>query len=493
MRVTGTDRRATRPRAAQAQPVRSMLAAAVRRILPAAVILALAAAAVWLLTGLHVPLKDAAAHRNYGAFAIGVAGALLVARVIEVLFFDFAYRLRRGTEAPALLRQLVGVLAFLVILAVLFQMLLSANLGTILATSAILTAVVGLSLQETLGNFFSGLALAMERTVRVGDMVRTGETIALVEQLTWRAIKVRTLEGQAVVIPNSVASKDRLEVFRRGGPPLARILRIGLEYDAPPATAREALEAAAQDVPGIAGHPAPLVFLAGFEASAVAYELRYWLDDYARFLELDSRIRERAWYQLRRRGLSIAYPVIRQHQYAAGPLRAPDHSATIVSAVDSNDLLRPLSREERQRLAESARLVRFAEGEVVVREGDTTSSMFLIASGLAGVSVHPDSGASRGVGTLGPGAAFGEISLLTGEPRLATVRALTGVELVEIDKSTFAPVLEANPSLVEKLEEIIMARRQQTADRIDEISQVREMPESLRTKIARFFGLKGLE
>jgi len=340
---------------------------------------------------------------------------------------------------------------------------------------------------------FSGLALAMERTVRVGDMVRTGETIALVEQLTWRAIKVRTLEGQAVVIPNSVASKDRLEVFRRGGPPLARILRIGLEYDAPPATAREALEAAAQDVPGIAGHPAPLVFLAGFEASAVAYELRYWLDDYARFLELDSRIRERAWYQLRRRGLSIAYPVIRQHQYAAGPLRAPDHSATIVSAVDSNDLLRPLSREERQRLAESARLVRFAEGEVVVREGDTTSSMFLIASGLAGVSVHPDSGASRGVGTLGPGAAFGEISLLTGEPRLATVRALTGVELVEIDKSTFAPVLEANPSLVEKLEEIIMARRQQTADRIDEISQVREMPESLRTKIARFFGLKGLE
>jgi len=473
--------------------MRSMLGAAARRLLPALVILGLTAVTVWLLFRLHVPLRDAAAHRDYGAFAIGVAGALLAARIIEVLFFDFAYRLRRGTEAPALLRQLVGVLAFLAIIAVLSQMLLSANLGAILTTSAILTAVVGLSLQETLGNFFSGLALAMERTVQVGDMVRTSESLGLVEQLTWRAIKVRTMEGHSLVIPNSVASKDRLEVFRRGGPPLARILRIGLEYDAPPAQARKALETAAEDVPGVAPRPSPVAYLHAYDASAVTYELRYWLADYAHFLEVDSRVRERAWYHLRRLGLSIAYPVIRQHQYAAGKLPVPDHSATIAAAVNSNVLLEPLSAEERSRLADGARFLRFSEGEVIVREGDTTSSMFLIASGLAGVSVHPGSGHSRGVGTLGPGAAFGEISLLTGAPRLATVRALTGVELVEIDKSTIAPVLEANPSLVAKLEEIIMARRQQTADRKDEISQVTEMPESLRSKIGRFFGLKGLE
>jgi len=73
------------------------------------------------------------------------------------------------------------------------------------------------------------------------------------------------------------------------------------------------------------------------------------------------------------------------------------------------------------------------------------------------------------------------------------VRALTEIELVEIDKATIAPILEANPSLVDRLEEIIEARRQETADRLDESSQVREVPESLRSKMARFFGLKGLE
>ncbi|HEX4439208.1 MAG TPA: mechanosensitive ion channel family protein [Thermoanaerobaculia bacterium] len=473
--------------------MRDALAAAIRRILPAILILAVAAAGVWLLHALHFALKDPVAHRDWGEFAIGVALALVATRVIQVLLFDVGYRLRRGVEPPALLRQLVGVIAFLVILTVLVQVLLSANLGAILATSAILTAVVGLSLQETLGNFFSGLALAMERTVQVGDMVRTGETIALVEQLTWRAIKVRTLEGQAIVIPNSVASKDRLEVYRRSGPPLARIMRVGLEYDAPPAAVREALEAAALDVPGVTAIPPPLVFLTSFDASAVGYELRYWLDDYARFLEIDSRIRERVWYQLQRRGLSIAYPVIRQHQYAAGKLPLPDSSATVAEAVSSNALFEPLSSEERLQLASSARYVRFAEGEIVVGEGDTTSSMFLIVRGRAGVYVHPDSGGSRGVGMLEPGGAFGEISLLTGEPRLATVRAITEVELVEIDKATIAPILEANPSLVDKLEKIIEARRQQTMDRLDESSQVRAVPDSLRSKMARFFGLKGLE
>ena len=469
------------------------LAAAVRRILPALVILGAAAAVVGMLHALHFALKDPVAHRDWGEFAIGVALALLATRVIQVLLFDIGYRLRRGAEPPALLRQLVGVVAFLVILAVLVQVVLSANLGTILATSAILTAVVGLSLQETLGNFFSGLALAMERTVQVGDMVRTGDTIALVEQLTWRAIKVRTLEGNSVVIPNSVASKDRLEVFRRSGAPLARTVRVSLEYDVAPERARSVLEEAGRDVAGVAAVPAPVAYLHSFEASVIEYELRYWLDDYARYLEVDSRIRERVWHRLGREGLGFAYPLARQFQWQGGPVPRADTSPAIRRAIDSSPLMRALSEDERARVAAGARLRTFAHGEVVVTEGDTTSTMFLIASGRAGVTIHADSGGSRGVAALGPGQAFGEISLLTGEPRLATVRAITEVELVEIDKATIAPILEANPSLVDKLEEIIEARRQQTADRLDESSQVREVPESLRSKMARFFGLKGLE
>ena len=139
-------------------------------------------------------------------------------------------------------------------------------------------------------------------------MVRAGETIGLVEQLSWRAIKVRTMEGNSLLIPNTVASRDRLEVFRRGGVPMARTMKIGLEYDLAPARARAALEAAAADVQGVAALPAPASYLVRFHDYAVDYELRYWLEDYAHYLDVDSRVRERVWYRLEREGIPIAYP-----------------------------------------------------------------------------------------------------------------------------------------------------------------------------------------
>jgi small-conductance mechanosensitive channel/CRP-like cAMP-binding protein len=464
-----------------------------RRVLPALAIFALVGGVVLLLSSLHVPMTDARS-RDYGAFALGIAGALLVTRVVDFLFFDVGYELRRGTAAPALLRQIVSLLIFGLALGALFQFVLSASLPALLATSAIITAVIGLALQETLGNLFSGVALAMERTVQVGDMVRAGNEIGLVEQLSWRAIKVRTMEGHTVLVPNVMASRERLEVFRRGGPPMARILRVNLEYDLPPARARAALEAAVRDLPGLAPHPAPRAVVDSFADSSVAYDLRYWLEDYARYIEIDSAVRERVWYELDREGIAFAYPLIRQHQYAAGPLARPDRYGAVPAAIDGSDLFAPLSPAERVELSRGARALRFTAGETIVREGDGTSSMFVIASGRAAVSAQGDTSESQKVALLEPGSSFGEISLLTGEPRTATVRAVEEALLVEIDKSTLAPILRANPSLVEKLDAIILERRRQTAGRLGSVpgGPGAGEPSPLRARIARFFGLKGL-
>lgn len=274
---------------------------------------------------------------------------------------------------------------------------------------------------------------------------------------------------------------------------MARRLKVGLEYDAPPARVAEVLEKAVRDIPGIVSHPSPVVELREFADFAVIYELRYWLEDYARFHEIDDLVSERVWYQLERTGLAFAYPVIRQHQYAAGPLRVPTFASVTPEAL-RGELFAPLSADERKQLASGARRRRFGPGEVVVREGDSTSSMFLIESGLVGISARNESGGSQKVAILESGAAFGEISLLTGEPRLATAKAATEATLIEIDKDTLAPLLVANPSLVEKLDAIIQERRRRTADRLDSARGTAVVePESLRAKIARFFGLKGLE
>jgi CRP-like cAMP-binding protein len=393
------------------------------------------------------------------------------------------------------LRQIVGLLVFGIAVAILFRLILDVRLTGVLATSAVLSVVIGLALQDTLGNLFSGLALHLEKSVQVGDMVRSAEIFGMVEELSWRAIKLRTMEGNVLLIPNSMASRERLEVFPRPGRPIARFLHVELEYDLPPARAREALEAAGRDVPGIASYPEPTAYVKDFKDWGILYELRYWLEDYARFLDLDSQIHERVWYRLDRERIAIAYPVIRQYRYDAGVLSKPSRRSQIENAISNVDLFVLLSDEARGKVADGASERRFAAGEMIVREGDRGSSMFIVESGRLAVSAHGSVGQSQKLAVLEPGSAFGEISLLTGDPRTATVRALTEATLLEIDKATLLPVLRENPSIVGMLELTMQERRKRAADALEAArggeTDRTEDRTPLRLRIARFFGVGG--
>jgi small-conductance mechanosensitive channel len=470
-----------------------------RRLAGSVAILALAAGAALLLPRLGVPLvlrrtdpaTGLSVEQDWGRVAVGVALAYFVARLLDYLIFDVLYRLRRKAPVPALLRQLIGLIVFGIGVSAVLKVVFSTSLAPLLTTSAVLTAVIGLALQDTLGNLFAGIALHLEKTVQEGDLVRAGETVGIVEELSWRAIKLRTLDGNVLLVPNSVAGREKLEVYPRIGPPIARSMRVGLEYETAPSRARQALEGALVGMPGLARSPAPVSYLKSFDDSSIHYELRYWLEDYAKFLEIDSRARERVWYAVDRAGLRFAYPVIRQHQYAAGPLpqRAPYDPAPLLRSVD---LFAPLSDAERAQLAAGARERRYGPDETVVREGESGTSMFLVESGRLSVSIHAAAGASQKVTVLDPGSAFGEISLLTGEPRMATVRALEEVKLMEIDKTTLAPILAANPSLVQSLEATMAERRRGTGELLDAAqAALMAAPEAvpLGVRIARFFGL----
>jgi small-conductance mechanosensitive channel len=465
----------------------------IRRLAGPIVLALLVLGGVALLSALGIPTTDLRQNRNYGALAVGIAFALVVTRLLDYIFFDVAFPLRRKTAAPALLRQLVGLLIFGLCVAVLFKLILpDVSLGAVLTTSAIITAVIGLALQDTLGNLFAGLALHLEKTVQVGDMIRQAETYGTVEELSWRAIKLRTVEGNLLLIPNSVAGRQHLEIFPRPGRPIARFLRVGLEYAAPPEQAREVLQGAVYGLAGLAASPAPVVYVKSFDASAVTYEVRYWLEDYANYLDVDSQVHERVWYALSRAGLAIAYPVIRQHQYRAGRLERPDRRPAIAEAIEKAALFARLPDDQRQRIADGARERRYAPGETIVREGDRSSSMFLIERGSVGVSIHGALGESRELTVLGAGAAFGEISLLTGEPRTATVRAATETSLVEIEKESLAPILREHPELVQELEATMEERRRHAAGEFDASRGAMgrmEGPLPLAERIARFFGL----
>lgn len=242
----------------------------------------------------------------------------------------------------------------------------------------------------------------------------------------------------------------------------------------------------------VAENPPPRAYLRTFDASTVVYELRYWLVDYGNYLEVDSQVRERAWYALRRAGLTLAYPVIRQHQYQAGPLPIAPHGTAIRPAIEGVDFFAELSEEQRGQIAAGAVERRYAPDEIIVREGDGTSSMFVIATGRAAVSIHGAGGETRKLAILDPGDAFGEISLLTGERRTATVRALEESLVVEIGKATLEPILRDSPGLCQSFERVIGERRKGVADSFEASrGELDRAPQRvpLAERISRFFGL----
>jgi small-conductance mechanosensitive channel/CRP-like cAMP-binding protein len=464
----------------------------VRRLTGPLVLLSVVVLVVFVLRTLHV-LAAPQGVPTWAMAAVGFAAVIVVVRFLDYVFFDVLFRARRKTAAPALLRQIVSLVLFGVAVAAVVKAIFpGVQLGAVFTTSAILTAVIGLALQDTLGNLFAGLALHLERTLRVGDLVRAGETFGVVEELSWRAIKLRTTEGNVLLVPNSVAGRDRLEIFPRPGPPVARWLRVGLDYDVSPTLARETLESALRGVPGIAAHPRRRAYVKSFEGYAILYELRYWLEDYATWVETDSVVRERVWFALHRAGLQIPFPLIRQHQYAGGPIPAEKPGAVIDPAIHELDLFAPLSDAERARIVSGAAPRRYAPGEIIVREGDHSYSMFVVASGRAGVSMSGAGGDGHVLAELEPGTAFGEISLLTGVPRTATVRALTEALVVEIRKETLEPILRENPALCRAIEAVIEERRKESTNAAAAMRMDMSGPDrvALADRIARFFGVR---
>jgi CRP-like cAMP-binding protein len=387
---------------------------------------------------------------------------------------------------------MVAILVFSIGFALLLRGLLSVHLTAVLATSALITAVIGLALQDTLGNLFARMALHLEKSLQVGDMVRVGDEVGFVEVLSWRAIRVRTLLDSIVLLPNSAAARERLEVFpRSSGAPIAYAMRIGLEYQTPPTKAMAVIRATAIGVPGVAAVPPPRVYVVNFADFSIVYELRVWLDDYSMFLPVETAVRERLWFALKRAGIAIPYPTSVRFQHVRPWQEPPVPEAPPI--LDRVELFTPLTGDERQALRSHLVHFGFGPGEPVVEEGDLADSLFVVESGELSVLVRHGDGPIVEVGTLGPGDAFGEMALLTGEPRAATVKAKTAASLYGIGKEALAPILKGNPGLAVEMSRLVEGRRVINEAMLATSARAGEpaAEESVLAKVARYFGLEG--
>ena len=417
--------------------------------------------------------------------------AYLFVRALSVLIFDLVFRLRRGYEAPTLVRNIFSLIAFLVLFVIIFTRLYpTVNLGALFTTSAIFGVILGLALQDTLGNFFAGISLHADRPFQVGDVITVGQQkhTGVVESISWRAIKIRTFQNHVVLVSNSSAAKEAIEVCPRNNLN-ARLVYFSTLYTDSPAKTIHIVREAVREAENVSQKITPIVRIRNLGESGAEYEVKYWLEDYARYNDTDALIRQRIWYAFRRAGLTFNYPTrtIELERKPRKPPGEPDSSA-LIERRSAVDIFAPLSVDETATLAQAAVRHVFAPGESVIRAGDAGSSMFVLHNGRVQIQVA-EHGVARTVAVLNEGDFFGEMALFTGEPRTANVVAVEETEVLEIGHDAMKRLFDTNPDLVESLSHIIAERRQALADHAESRTAALDESEGLIASIKRFFRL----
>jgi small-conductance mechanosensitive channel len=412
-------------------------------------------------------------------------------RVVNAGIFDFAFRLRRGYEAPSLVRNIFTLVSFTILFVLAFKSLYNdVQLGAIFTTSAIFGVIIGLALQDTLGNFFAGISLHADRPFQVGDVIVVGQQkhTGVIESITWRAIKIRTFQNHIVLVSNSNAAREAIEVCPRENLN-ARLVYFGTLYTDSPAKTIHVVREAVRDADNVSEKITPIVRIRNLGDFSIEWEVKYWLEDYARYNDTDALVRQRVWYALRRSGLTFAFPTRTLHlerKAITRPVTAEEQIADRLSAID---VFSPLSTEELRQLATATMGHVFAPGETLIRAGEEGSSMFVVNNGRVEVQVL-DKGGPRTVAVLTEGNFFGEMALFTGEPRTANVVALEETEVLEIGHAAMKHLFETNPSLAESISWTITERQAALAAGSLQASEV-SIQESagVLTSIKRFFGL----
>jgi small-conductance mechanosensitive channel/CRP-like cAMP-binding protein len=437
---------------------------------------------------------------RYLSFFSWLIAVFALLRLTLYMYGDlFVVRWKKGSF-PAAFKNIITAVVIAGATIFLLKEILEVNVTSLIATTTVLTATIGLAFQSTLANMLAGLTIHLEKPLRQGDWVTAGGHEGNVLDITLRSTRMRTIENNEVFIPNSQVLSGAVVNYSLPDHTTIRKVTVGVSYQVPPNTVRRTVADVLASVSGVHRHPEPLVRVANYGDFSVHYEIRYAIHDYQQYLEIESEVMTLLWYRFKRDGIEIPTPIQTVHlkEITAESRRIErEHAAAEVLALMGKvDFLMPLSQEERRKLVEIVGVKAYAAGECPVRQGEAGDSFYIIKKGSVDVIVEKTPGEGVVVATLGPGNVFGEMSLLTGAARTATIRVKEDAEFVVIDRESFRGTLIHNPSIAESLSRILAERQAALAAQREKLDAVtlerRKRDESgkLLRNIREFFGLQ---
>lgn len=430
-------------------------------------------------TGLNLP-----AARQIEIALVGLAAVQVIAGAVFNLVVE-------KTRVPRFAGEMVVVACYIGIVANLFYSL-GVNLTGIFATSAVATAVIGLALQDMMGNIASGIALEFENDIRVGDFIKAGEASGWVRHKRLRHTAIETPDGDRLMLPNSVLTRSSVTVAAKSH---RQFIPFVMPYTVNPQELIDSVTFAlrASPIPEVADDPAPSCIIQELTPGHIRYAAIVWTLKPGREALAISAVLNRVYFGLQRAGIPVAE--------ISNLLEMKPTSEGAATQLDPVDILRrtlifrQLSDSELSELGANLHRLSFAPGELIVRQGDEGSSMYIVTAGQVAITYTVGGSAETQVAIIAAGDFLGETSLLTGAARNASAIALTRVDCCELKKEGLQGVLERRVDLAEDMS-VVMAHRQMelsiTRERLDlETARLREAENQMQllTRIKRFFGL----
>jgi small-conductance mechanosensitive channel/CRP-like cAMP-binding protein len=412
-----------------------------------------------MLSGGVVPYRPTAATgdepRRMLAAALEIVWWLVAAWLAVGFMRAFIVLGRRPRESKLvqdLLAALIYIAAAFAIVAYVFDL----PVKGLLATSGVLAIVIGLALQSSLGDVFSGIVLNIARPYRVGDwIVLDGTTQGKVIETNWRETHILTGAQDVAIIPNSVIAKSKIVNSSSPTEIHGASIHVKLEPGLAPAVGCDLLREVLLGSAHILRTPEPSVTVVDVSAEMIEFELSYSVADVGAV----DRARNEIFNRIHR---AVAAAGIRFAPRLAGivPAAVPDGGLLDIPdrLISGISLFASLTGEEKAKLASELQRKDYKAGDVVAAPGTILQALHIVSDGVLVGSTEED-GRKVEVVRLAPGDYFGEIGLLTGEPLNGELVALTRAVTYQVSKAALSPLLEARPSMAEELSESLASRR----------------------------------
>ncbi|HTA30063.1 MAG TPA: mechanosensitive ion channel family protein [Candidatus Cybelea sp.] len=406
---------------------------------------------------LHIYFPD---RRELAALTC-ILGAGFVVTLMDRYVWDLYFKQRHRIKLPRFLDQVATLVVFVTAIILILGFGYRLPLKGFFLAPGILAVMVGVAMQNVLSNIIAGISLQAGKTFKDGDWIFVNNQYAQVIDINWRSTRLRTIDDVSIEVPNSDIAKQVVVNLNLPTRRHAMRIPVSIDYSVPPTRVKDILLHASANAKGVAPEPKPQVFLKNFGEYAVEYDIKFWMDDHNQYNDVCDAIRTNVWYGLHRHGIKIPFPIRTVHLERQARSKEEEVQSTARLMLRQQPLFKSLSDIQLDALLPRGRIVHFGRDEKIIQQGENGDSMFILVSGEANVVVERNNSPTH-VASLRGGDCFGEMSLLTGERRSATILAHTDCEVVEIGKPVLAKSLKENPDLLCKLSELLAQRQMET-------------------------------